>query len=191
MARLKEQIRFDDPRIQAQLKNILGTSETVYHALVPFQMGYEASGRADVYVFENSTRGYTYVTGDLIGEEQKESNIGNYELMICHKDKKTDWGIHLISELAYYTLQASINSGETMALEGGPYDSGKQSIKHLLFYKYSDITIEEKKLGLMLLLGITQKEYEWIQENSYELLVEKLKEKNVYPFTDLFRKSIV
>lgn len=190
MLALRKQIHFVDQVIQNELEKVLGVSEIVYHSPVPFEMGYEAGGRADVHVFKIS-EGYVYVTGDLIGEKQKKNNIGNYELMIGHKDKKTSWGINLISELAYYTLQVSVNSGETMALEGGPYDSEKHSVKHLLFYRYSDIVAAKQNLGLLLLIGITQKEWEWMQKSGFEELIEKLKEKKIYPFTDLYRKSVV
>lgn len=144
-----------------------------------------------ITLFDKHTNGFVYVTGDLIGEKQKKSDAGNYELMICHREKDTAWRINLICEFVFYTLQASINSYETMSLEGGQYSSDKYSIKHLLFHKYADFLVDKKRMGLMLLIGITQQEADWGSQNGNEELVKMLKEKKVYPVTDLYRKSIV
>src|SRR5688500_12905356 len=96
----KEILRFDDEKVQEQIQNILGTYDAVYHSPTLFQMVHETGGISDVYIFDKHLAGFAYVTGDLIGEKQKKSNIGNYELLICHKDKETDWGVNLVSEFA-------------------------------------------------------------------------------------------
>jgi hypothetical protein len=42
----------------------------------------------------------------------------------------------------------------------------------------------------MLIIGITEDELEWAKRNSGVKLIEKLKEENIYPLTDLKRRSI-
>ena len=42
----------------------------------------------------------------------------------------------------------------------------------------------------MLAIGITEDELEWAKRYSGSELIEKLKGKNIYPITDLQRKSI-
>lgn len=187
----KKQLHFDDEGVQKEIEVILGHHDSVFHSPVPFDMGYDAGGGSDVHVFENHIDGFAYVTSDLIGKKQKKSDANNYELMICHRNSETEWGINLISALAYYTLQAPIFSNETMALEGGPFFDENFTIRHVLFSKYTDFTVEGNKLGLMLLIGITQQEWEWGQQNSNQQLLEILKDKKVFPYTDLQRESVI
>jgi hypothetical protein len=181
-------MEFNSPQIQEKIEQILGESDNfVSHALVPFYLGWHLGGRADVYHYRNHIDGIVYITGDLIGEEQKISDAGNYEFMIAHKTENK-WGINLISNLSYYTLDASINSGETMDL--GPYALPENTVKAIIFDKYATFRIDLKKYGLMLILGITEDELEWAKRNGGTKLIEKLKEKNIYPITDLQRRSI-
>ena len=180
---------FDNPRIQEKLKEILGKPhETVLHAVVPFDFGWDAGGAADVYIYKNHIDGVVYITGDLIGQEQQISDAGNYELMICHRTD-THWGPDLISNLAFYTLDASLKSGETMDL-GGNFVLEDSKITALIFDKYFGFQVDNINYGLMLLMGITRDELDWKNKNGGTALIEKLKEQKVYPFTDINRKSI-
>lgn len=95
-----------------------------------------------MYLFKKHIDGIVYITGDLIGKKQQPSDAGNYELMICHR-KGSDWGANLISILAYYTLDASINSGDIMDL-GGRFLSDGSKIVAVIFDKYSDFKIDGK-----------------------------------------------
>ena len=179
---------FNSPEIQEGIEQILGKPEDiVLHSPVPFQLGYDAGGRADVYLYKNHIDGTVYVTGDLIGEKQKSSDAGNYELMIAHKED-SKWGSNLISNLSYYTLDASINSGETMDI--GTYALLENTVKAIIFDKYDTFRIGTMEYGLMLIIGITEDELEWAKRNRGVKLLEKLKEENIYPFTDLKRRSI-
>ena len=181
-------MEFNSPQIQEKIEQILGKPENVVlHSPVPFQLGWDAGGRADVYLYKNHIDGVVYVTGDLIGQKQKNSDAGNFELMIAHK-AETEWGSGLISSLSYYTLDSSINSGETMSI--GNYALPENTVKAIIFDKYATFRIGLKKYGLMLIMGITEDELEWKKQNSGTKLIEKLKEKNIYPFTDLKRRSI-
>jgi len=179
---------FSSPQIQEKIEQILGKPESiVIHAHVPFHLGYNAGGRADVFLYKNHLDGIVYITGDLIGQKQKSSDAGNYEFMVAHKTDN-EWGSNLISNLSYYTLDASINSGETMDI--GAYASPENTVKAIVFDKYSTFRIGFKKYGLMLIIGITEDELEWAKRNSGSKLIEKLKEEDIYPITDLKRKSI-
>src|SRR5947208_337975 len=82
-------------------------------------------------------------------------DMGNYELMICHRDQE-DWGPNIISRLAYYTLETKIDPGETMDLgEAAPEGS---TIAALLFFPYAKFTVRRRKAGLLLCMGITKDE---------------------------------
>lgn len=116
-----------DARVTA-LAAILGKpADHVLHAVVPFQLG----GSADVLPFPDYVPGMTYVTADLTGEdtEQQPSGLGNYELMICTR-QKLQKAADLISNLARYTTKAVLEPGETMDL--GTY-LGDSTIRALLF----------------------------------------------------------
>lgn len=183
-------LTFDNPKIQEKLKEILGEpSDTVFHATVPFDFGWEKGGRADVYLFKKHIDGIVYTTGDLIGKKQKPSDAGNYELMICHRNA-SDWGADLISNLAYYTMDVSINIGEIMDL-GGRFLSDDSKIVGVVFDKYSDFKIDGKKYGLLLIIGITKEELQYAESNGGASLIKKLKVNKIYPYTDLKRKSVL
>jgi hypothetical protein len=183
-------VSFYDEEIQKQIEVILGQhSDTVLHSVVPFEMGWDIGGGADVYVYKNVIKGEAYLTADLIGKKQAKNAIGNYELMICHPEQQS-WGANLISNLAYYTIESSLNSGETMDL-GGNFLLKDSEIKALIFSKYADFKVKGKKYGILLAIGITSDELNWAKENGGEKLISKLKEKGIYPITDLKRKSII
>lgn len=100
----------------------------------PFEMGFDAGGVSDIYIYKNHLNGVVYLTADLIGKKQKPSDAGNYELMICTPNENK-WCANLISHLAYYTLDASLKTGHTMDL-GGNYLLENSNIKALIFSKY-------------------------------------------------------
>jgi hypothetical protein len=131
---------FENPQIQNKIEKYLGKQHNkVFHSPVLFELGMDIGGGADVLVYKKAIKGITYITGDLIGNKQKKSDAGNYELMVCHK-KDNDWGPKLISRLAYYTLEASLNSGETMDV--GPFAKGK--VTAIVFDKYCSFSINGK-----------------------------------------------
>lgn len=162
----------------------------VLHAPIPFFMGFDAGGRADIYQFKNHLNGIVYVTAELSGSGQKESILGPYELMICHREE-SDWGPKLISALGYYTIEASVNPGDTMEL---PLDIVEDSnIKAIIFDKYEEVETKNGKIGLMVCIGITAEELKFkFQEYPLGggLLIHLLKNNGVYPFTELKRNSI-
>lgn len=105
--------------------------------------------------------------------------------MVCSRDADDEWGSNIISQLAHYTLEAVLNPGEAMDI--GPATEGS-TIAPLLFCDYGQFTVRNRKAGLLLCLGITADEL----SECYRSRVEAaLKESGVYPFTDLFRKSVL
>jgi len=181
-------IKFDNPKIQEFMQKKLGSPiDKVFHAIVPFHFGFDKNGAADVFLFKRPDNYISYVTGDLIGTKQKPSDCGNYELLSIMKDGQ-EWGAKLIRVLAYYTLDASINSGETMDIGNTGKNVGFEAI---IFDKYAETVIDGNKIGIMLVIGITKKELDWKFKNSGMALIQKLKEAKVYPYTIPKRKSIL
>jgi len=65
-------INYDNPSYQKKISEIIGKpSVSVFHAVIPFDMGWDIGGRADVYFFKKHVDGLIYMTYDLTGKKQK------------------------------------------------------------------------------------------------------------------------
>jgi suppressor of fused protein SUFU len=178
-----------DARVAA-IKTVLGPSDgKVGHAMIPFHLGPEAGGAADVIYFREHVPGVVAVTSDLIGcDEQVLNSQGNYELMICHRDESR-WGANLISRLANYTRETALNPGETMEI--GPATPKGSTIAALLFFDYARFPVRNRPAGLLLCVGITDDEWKACQKGRGDEVEANLKTAGVFPYTDLFRKSVL
>lgn len=177
-----------DARVAA-IETVLGPCDDVVgHATIPFDIGADLGGGADIIYFRKHVKGIVSVTSELIGrDDQAENDLGNYELMICHRDED-DWGPDLISRLAYYTLRARLNPGETMDIaEAAPENSTTAA---LLFSNYGTFKVRKRKAGLLLCMGITADELKLCRAGKRDRVEQALKAAKVYPFTDLYRDSV-
>jgi hypothetical protein len=178
-----------DARVAA-IETILGPSDDmVGHAPIPFDLGADIGGAADIIYFKKHLNGVVSVTSELIGhDEQVPNDLGNYELMICHRDDEP-WGADIISRLAYYTLEARLNPGETMDIaDAAPQGSTTAA---LIFFNYGTFMVRKRKAGLLLCVGITSDELELCRAGKREMVEKALKAAKVYPFTDLYRESVI
>lgn len=174
----------------AAIETVLGKSDdVVLHAVIPFQFGHQAGGAADVICFRKHVPGIVAVTSELIGEDsQVRNDIGNYELMICQRDD-IGWGANLLARLAYSTLESRLNPGETMDI-GSATPEGS-TIAALLFLEYARFEVRGRAAGLLLCIGITGDELQACFDGHRHELELALKEAGVFPFTDLYRKSVL
>jgi suppressor of fused protein SUFU len=170
----------------AVMEGVLGKSDDmVGHATIPFDIG----GAADIVCFHHHVNGIVSVTAELIGcDEQIKNRLGNYELMICQR-QKDDWGDNLISQLAQYTLDSKLEPGETMDIGSAVPDGA--TIAALLFFKYATFRVRGRKCGLLLCLGITADELAAAHAGRRDAVEQALVESGVYPFTDVARKSVL
>lgn len=175
---------------QKALEAILGpASDMVYHGVIPFDLGPDAGGAADVLHFPNCAGGSAFVTSELIGrDDQVENDLGNYELMICHREKH-DWGPNVISRLAGFTCQALVNPGQTMDI--GEVTPSGSTISAFLFQEYARLVVEGRACGILLCIGITREELELCRQGRAAEVTEALRLNGVHPFTDLERPSVV
>lgn len=174
----------------AGMESVLGRSDgMVTHAVVPFQFGYDAGGRADVVQFREHVTGVVYATSELIGlDDQVANSLGNYELAVCHRGTET-WGVGVINSLAYYTLQTQVEPGQTMDL--GPSVPSGASISAFLFADFGRFVVRGRSAGLLLCIGITPDELAACRSGHRERVETALVAKGVYPFTDLQRPSVL
>src|SRR5262245_11837907 len=93
--------RWWDARIAAMQSAFGPTDDMVGHATIPFELGAELGGAADIVYFrEFLPAGVLAVTSELIGRDDQIANaLGNYELAICQRSDDP-WGPDLISRLA-------------------------------------------------------------------------------------------
>jgi hypothetical protein len=178
------------PRVKA-LEKILGPpGDMDLHAPIFFDMGAELGGAPDVHTFPRHKKGViAYVTAELIGRDNQPTNeLGNYEIMIClPNDFDAEVAGGILTPLAFYTLEQLLNPGDTSDL--GEIVEGSE-ITALLFSDYGRFTVFKRDCGLLLCIGITQREMKYASKHP-GTLEEKLREAGVYPVTDFERESIV
>ncbi len=174
----------------AALQSILGPSEDmVFHAVQPLFLG----GFADVVEFRKCVNGSAYVTSDLIGENGQQPNVlGNYELMICTREK-SDWAANVISRLAKYTLEAVLEPGQTMDI-GTAVPAGS-TVSAFMFsepeVKQNKLNVNGVECGLLLCIGILPDELAACMSGRTEEVLSLLKQRAIFPFTDLKRASVL
>jgi hypothetical protein len=180
-------------RMDAMEKVLGRPDDIVGHVVIPFQMGADIGGAADVVYFRHHVDGVVCATSELIGcDDQRANSLGNYELMICHRNNDKagqDWGSNIISQLAHYTCEAELNPGETMDI-GAAAPKGS-TIAAFLFFGYAAFAVGQREAGLLLCMGITAAELNACRKGKRQVVEAKLKAEGVYPFTDLFRKTVV
>ena len=174
----------------AALEGVLGPSdELVGHSVVPFDLGVEAGGAADVLFFRSHVPGVVTVTAELIGnDDQVPNDQGAYELMICERGD-SGWGASFISRLAYYTLEARLNPGETMDV--APALPEGSNLAAILLLDYARFTVRGRRAGLLLCLGITADERAACRQGRKAEVESALRSAGVFPFTDHGRKSVL
>jgi len=176
-------------RLAAMEKAFGSSADVVLHAIVPFDFGFDAGGRADVVQFKDRIDGTIYATCDLMGRRDQIANaLGTYELAICHRSHE-DWGVAVISALAYYTLDARVDPGQTMDL--GPSAPKGSRITAFLFDPLASIEVMGQRAGVLLCIGITSDELAACRRGMHERVLAALKAEGAYPFTDLDRHSVL
>src|SRR5262249_40631048 len=144
---------------------------------VPIYLG----GGADVLIFKSHIDGIVYVTAGLIGDGgQQQTEIGEYELMMCARDE-TDWMPPLLSRLAPYTFEAALNPGDTLDI--APALPAGSTIAALLCTAYRQFKVGDIAAGVLLCIGITAKELEFCRTNGHSEVLARLKANGVYPYT--------
>lgn len=183
-------VRDDWGARMAVLEKLFGSaSGQVAHATVPFEMGPGVGGAADVVYFEQWHPGELAVTAELLGrDEQKLSALGNYELAVCSR-KAEPWASNFISQLSHYTVAAALNPGETMDIK--PVVPKGSSVSAVLFDEIGSFQFRGKAAGVLLCIGITAHELAACREGRVQEVLNALREKGIYPYTDLQRESVV
>jgi len=185
------------------LEELLGEMyPLVGHAIIPFQIG----GTVDMYYFPNALDGTGFVTMELIqpdGSGPKPSTIGTYEFIAFSKFRISDENAKaafekierrlngILTVLGNYSSEAQLNPLETVEVpvhEGKPYHC-------VILDEYRkpgvDFRIGDKKHGLLLVIEVFRSEMEYAMKYGSASILNKMKEKGYYPYSDLDREPLV
>jgi hypothetical protein len=149
-------------------------------------------GYADVLRFRKYVKGIAYVTSGLIdNDDQVPNRWGHYELMLCMREDN-EWAPAMLSQLAHYTHDATLQPSDTMDIaDARPQQS---VISALLFARADPPADSFDVLGapanIILCIGITATEFAACKNFGSGVMLRMLREKEIYPFTDLQRESI-
>ncbi len=198
-----EEYEKTDELKMAGLEAVLGTThELVGHAIIPYMVG----GTVDMYYFPNHIKGTGFATMELIkpdGTGSIPNRMGTYELVAFtkhvynppSKDTITPFNrierrlCGIFTSIGGYSTQAKLEPLETCELP-----QGEETICLVLDeYKPGgkEFKIGDKTHGLLLILEVHRDEMEYAMAQGGEKLIEKLKEKGHYPYSDLDRESVL
>ena len=186
------------------LEYVLGKSHNmVGHAIIPFEIG----GAVDMYYFPNGIKGTGFATMELLkpdGTGPIPNELGTYELVAFTKldyiqDKEETNPFNLIERhicgiltgIGFYSFDAKLNPLDTCEM---PQKEGEPNLC-LIFDEYKpdrkEFKIGDRKHGLLLIMEVHREEMEFAMENGTSKLIEKLKAKGYYPYSDLDRESVI
>ena len=192
---------YDDK--SAMMVSILGEEhDMVMHAIIPYALG----GSLDLYYYPNGVPGTGIATKELAdgpGEGPSNDVYDCYELVMFTRypvnldsadDEGTEFGqVHspirtMLNQIAPYSAQATLNPGETCEFPAEMPDVGGRC---LIFDAYSPHPGDEPApFGMMALIEVFQSEMVYAREMGGAALLEKLKAKGHYPYSDMERMPV-
>jgi hypothetical protein len=198
-----EEFNLDYELKEIGLENVLGKMHGVVgHAIIPFSIG----GAVDMYYFSNHIKGTGFATMELLNPDgfgPKSNRIGTYELVAFTKldyndneDEPTDFNkierrfCGIFTTIGNYSSQAILNPNETIEV---PNETEENYCLILDNYKpeNKEFKIGERNHHLLLCLEVFRSEMEFARKNGSEKLIQLLKEKGIYPYSDLDRNPVV
>jgi hypothetical protein len=198
-----EEFNLDYELKEIGLENVLGKMHGVVgHAIIPFSIG----GAVDMYYFSNHIKGTGFATMELLNPDgfgPKSNRIGTYELVAFTKldyndneDEPTDFNkierrfCGIFTTIGNYSSQAILNPNETIEV---PNETEDNYCLILDNYKPESkvFKIGERNHHLLLCLEVFRSEMEFARKNGSEKLIQLLKEKGIYPYSDLDRNPVV
>ena len=176
--------------------------EMVMHAIIPYAIG----GGLDLYYYPNGLPGTAIATkelSDLPNEGSSNEVYRAYELVMFTKhrlnldtveDEGTDFGkAHatinaILNCIARFSAEACLNPNETCEF---PEDLERIRGKCLIFDGYachSDDVVED--FGLLAIIEVFRSEMEYARQHDGAQLIQRLKSKGYYAYSDLDRDPV-
>lgn len=193
-----------DARKSAMMAAMLGREhDHVMHALIPYEIG----GALDLYYFPHGIPGTAIATKELTespGHGSTNDVFRTYELVMFTKaaldlgsarDDSTAFGrAHdvisaILNSIAPYSAQAKLNPNETCEFPANFPTIGGRC---LIFDGYPAYVPSEKaEFGLLAIIEIFRSEMEFARANGGRQLLDLLKARGHYPYSDLDRAPVV
>lgn len=186
----------------SRMEQILGKEhDSVMHSIIPYSIG----GALDLYYFPNGIPGTAIATKELCelpGQGANNDWYENYELVMFTREPinleqannvKHPFGkVHrklnaILNCMARYSEEATLNPGETCEF---PEEMEELGGRCLIFDAYKDQD-DETQFGLLLVMEVYREEMEFARKLGSQLLIDLLKSKGHYPYSDLNREPVV
>jgi hypothetical protein len=199
----EEELNKDYELKEQGLESVLGKMyKMVGHAIIPFSIG----GAVDMYYFPNHIPGTGFATMELLdpdGNGPLQNHLGTYELVAFTKlainedsENTNDFNLierrfcGILTTIANYSFQAVLNPNETIEVPNGTKEN---NCLLLVLYKpeNKEFKIGEREHHLLLCLEVFRSEMEYARKNGSEKLLDILKEKEIYPYSDLDREPVI
>jgi hypothetical protein len=185
------------------LESILGEMYgMVGHAIIPFSIG----GAVDMYYFTKHIQGTGFATMELLdpdGNGPKPNKLGTYELVAFTKEAYNESSeietpfnkierrfCGIFTTIGNFSTQAILNPNETCEVPS----EGEEN-RCLVFDNYihdeKEFSYGGRKHHLLLCLEVFRSEMEFARKNGTPKLLELMKEKKLYPYSDLDRIPLV
>jgi hypothetical protein len=187
----------------ALMESMLGRQhDMVMHAIIPYEVG----GGLDLYYYPNAVKGTPVATKELVplpNEGSSNDVYRSYELVMftrhpldleAAQNEETPFGrAHatlnaILNCIARYSEQATLNPNETCEF---PPSMQRLGGRCLIFDGYgsrSEAGVE--RFGLLLVIEVFRSEMELAREHGGAELIERLKAKGHYPYSDLDREPV-
>lgn len=188
------------------LERILGSMhDHVFHAIVPFCVG----GGVDLYCFHDGIPGAAFATMELIapdGTGPKPTPRGTYELVAftrhrpsrAQSDDKNDHYLKMVHHfnalltiVGRYSAMAVLGPNETCEVPWKDDEPRRCLILDAYDPQGVGFTIGTKRHWLLLCIEIHRAEMDYARAHGGEILLTRLKQHGVYPYSDLDRKLVV
>jgi hypothetical protein len=177
--------------------------DRVMHAIVPFYVG----GTLDAYFYPNGVAGTGIATkelSELPNSGSRSDTYSCYELVMFTRrqldvatalDEKTPFGRayldidRILNAVARYSREVKLNPRETLEFPGDIEGLGGKCIVFDGYAVHSDHVV--RRFGLLLVIEVFRREMEFAQKHGTAQLIEKLKARGAYPYSDLDREPVV
>jgi hypothetical protein len=190
-------------RKSALMEEMLGKEhDMVMHAIIPYAVG----GGLDLYYYPNGVSGTAIATkelSELPGEGSSNNMFQCYELVMftkhqldldAAKDEETAFGrAHsvinaVLNQIAPYSAQATLNPNETCEF---PADMPHVGGRCLIFDGYPSYPDDEPaEFGLLAVIEVFRSEMNYARKNGGAKLLNRLKAKGHYPYSDMDREPV-